>query len=287
MKNTLFLSLGVLLSAGFLLTACSNDDGVSDDSPVESTWKLTVKATKGGNEATTRALSLGGTGGKTLYATWAKGENVYVYYESDKTTHGVLQPDKDNDNWTTLSGNLTGFADDFITNNAGGFDITLLFPREKPITWEEQIGTLANIAENFDWATATVSVIASKSANNENKILEATSATFENLQAIVKFTLLQSNGSALPSNPTALTVSGGAYPVTLPNITSETYTKNGGNGVLYVAIPCFKNKAHLNLTLNANVDEDTYTYTKSDVAFENGKYYDITVKMTKEQKEEQ
>ena len=281
MKNTRLLSLGLLLSAGSFLTACSNDDGASDDSPARSTWTLKVKAMKGGNEATTRALSLGGTNNKTLYATWAKGENVYVYYESDQTTHGVLQPDKDNDNWTTLSGNLTGFADNFITNNAGGFDITLLFPREKPITWEGQNGTLTNIAQNFDWATATVKVIAAKSANNENEILEATSAIFENLQAIVKFTLLQSNGSALPSNPTALTVSGGAYSVTLPNITSETYTKNGGNGVLYVAIPCFKNKAHLNLTLNATLDEGTYTYTKSNVAFENGKYYDITVKMTK------
>lgn len=284
MKNTQLLSLGLLLSAGSFLTACSNDDGASDDSPARSTWTLKVKAMKGGNEATTRALSLGGTGGKTLYATWAKGENVYVYYESDQTTHGVLQPDKDNDNWTTLSGNLTGFADEFIstTTQAGGFDITLLFPNKKPITWEKQRGTLTDIAQNFDWAIATVKVIAAKSDNNENKILEATSATFENLQAIVKFTLLQNdgsaNGSALPSNPTALTVSyGGRDRATLTSIPTETYTTNG-DGVLYVAIPGFENEE---VTLTATVGTDTYTYTKSNVAFENGKYYDITVKMTK------
>lgn len=275
MKNTLLiLPLGILVSAVAMLTACSNDDDASDDSPAGSTWTLTVKATKGGNEADTRALSLSND---ILYATWATTENVYVYY--DKEEHGVLHP-KANDYWAMLSGNLTDFSNAFITNSieGGGFNIRLQFPRKNPITWEGQLGTLDDIAQNFDWATATVKVTAVTLVDDKNKILTATHAYFENLQAIVKFTLLQNDGTALPSNPTAFTVSdGGDYPVTL-TIPSGTYTTNG-NGVLYVAIPGFENKT---VTLTATVGSDTYTYTtKTLKTFENGKFYDITVKMTK------
>lgn len=285
MKNTQLLSLGVLLSAGFLLTACSNDDGVSDDSPVESTWTLTVKATKGGNEATTRVLKPGETGDKTLYATWATTENVYVYYENDEFNHGVLHPTANSEE-ATLTGNLTGFADEFIENSTvggAGFDILLQFPQDKEPTWAGQKGTLADIAQNFDWATATVHVTAEKPDDNKNnKILTAGYANFENLQAIVKFTLHQSDGTALPSNPTKFTVSieeDTPITVALEDIPSGTYTTNG-NGVLYVAIPGFESKK---VTLEASVGSDKYTYTKSGVTFANGKYYDITVKMTQKQ----
>ena len=66
-----------------------------------------------------------------------------------------------------------------------------------------------------------------------------------------------------------LTVSNGAntYTVTPASATSE----------IYVAIPGFSGKT---VTLTATVDDKTYTYEKSGVSFTNGKYYEITVKMT-------
>ena len=66
-------------------------------------------------------------------------------------------------------------------------------------------------------------------------------------------------------------------PLTL-TIPASTYTTNG-NGVLYVAIPGFSGQ---NVTLTATCSSGTYTYTKSYATFVNGKYYEISVKMTKQ-----
>lgn len=283
MKNTLLLSFGVLLSAGFLLTSCSNDDGASDDSPVgRSTWTLTVKATKGGNEATTRALSLGGTGDKTLYATWAKGEKVHVYTKDNNNYYlGSLEADVDGAT-ANLMGGLRSDFDDTYYSTLTNCKLDLQFPQAGSIYYTEQKGTLENISSNYDWATTTVE-IEKVDLKTKSIIPHDLTAKFENLQAIVKFTLRwdDGNGSLLSINPTALTVSYSESDIaTLTSIPTETYTTNG-NGVLYVAIPGFESKT---VTLTATtVGSDTYTYTKSGVTFENGKYYDITVKMTKQQ----
>ena len=62
---------GVLLTIGLALTACSSDD--SNTEQVYRTYTMTIDATKGANEAasraTTRALTLTGS---TLNATWRR-----------------------------------------------------------------------------------------------------------------------------------------------------------------------------------------------------------------------
>jgi hypothetical protein len=282
MKNTLLLSLGVLLSAGSLLSSCSSDDGASDDSPVgRSTWTLTVKATKGGNEGTTRALSLGGTGGKTLYATWARIESVHVYAKDATDNYlGVLHPDADAAT-AILIGSLEKKADNYYEGLANS-KLDLQFPQAGSIYYTEQKGTLENISSNYDWATATVE-IEKIDLKTKSIIPHDLTVKFENLQAIVKFTLRwdDGNGSLLSINPTALTVSYSESDIaTLTSIPTETYTKNG-DGILYVAIPGFENKT---VTLTAKVGNDIYSYTtKSPKTFANGNYYDITVKMTQQQ----
>ena len=58
-------------------------------------------------------------------------------------------------------------------------------------------------------------------------------------------------------------------------IPSSTYTTNGA-GVLFVAIPGFTSQK---VILTATVGDNTYTFTKKKVTFENGKYYELNVKM--------
>ena len=60
---------------------------------------------------------------------------------------------------------------------------------------------------------------------------------------------------------------------------TDAYTANG-SGILYVAFPAAGSAK--TITLTATVGTDTYTYEKSGVTFTNGKYYEITVKMTKQ-----
>jgi len=110
---------------------------------------------------------------------------------------------------------------------------------------------------------------------NGNHIKGVDDVTFENQQAIVKFTLQdKANGTTLLS-PTTLTIEYGEESVSLTSIPADTYTTNGA-GVLFVAIPGFESK---DITLTATVGGNTYTYSKSGVTFDDGKYYDITVKM--------
>ena len=110
---------------------------------------------------------------------------------------------------------------------------------------------------------------------NENNVVGVSPVTLENQQAIVKFTLKDKADETTLLNPTALTIQYGAESLSLVDIPASTYDTNG-NGVLFVAIPGFSEKT---VTLTATVGDKTYTFTKSNVTFTNGKYYEINVKM--------
>ena len=127
------------------------------------------------------------------------------------------------------------------------------------------MGTLADIAAKYDYATATATVASVSAAGNINPT-EATT-TFQNQQAIVKFTLNDKDNNA-PISATELIVSDGtnSYTVTPASATSE----------IYVAIPGITNQT---VTLTATTGSGTYTYEKANVTFTNGKYYAVSVKM--------
>ena len=263
-------TLAALLMAGAAFTACSSsDDNIIDEQPVnpaQKTYTLTVNASKG-DGATTRALDLTG---KTLTASWATTENVYVK-KGETWATGSLQPEADGTT-ATLKGSLTGIS------IAADDNLTLQFPKSGAITYAGQLGTLADIQANFDWATATVEVESVSPSGNINP--KAATTTFTNQQAIIKFTLKDKGNSDAAISPSALTVTDGTSTVELTSISGTTYSTNGA-GVLYVAFPAAGSAK--TITLTATVGDDTYTYeTASAKTFTNGKYYEITVKMTKQ-----
>ncbi len=276
-------TLCVLLLTGAFITGCSNDDNTENTPKAIRTYTLSVNATKGDDVANTRALTLVGN---TLNATWAVGEHVYVRGTQGSSEKfwfkGSIQPESAGKS-TRLNGEITvpdGWAfttiQDAIDNHVIGYPLKLdlRFPRQE-LDYSGQIGTLADIAAKYDYAMATNVQFTVK----DNHIEGVTDVTFENQQAIVKFTL-KADGTTLLS-PTALTIEYGeekyVESVSLTSIPADTYTTNGP-GVLFVAIPGFENQ---DITLTATVNGNTYTYSKSGVTFVNGKYYDITVKMTK------
>jgi len=254
-------TMAALLMASATFAACSSDDIALDEQPAQTrTYTMTVNATKGsdatkgGDARTTRALSLDG---KTLNATWATTENIYVK-KGDTWASGSLQPDADAAT-ATLKGTLSGIAIE------AGDVLTLQFPKSGDISYDGQAGTLEDIAANFDYATATATV-ASVSATGNINPTEATT-TFQNQQAIVKFTLVDKADGTTPLAATQLTVSDGTntYTVTPASATSE----------IYVAIPGITNQT---VTLTATTGSGTYTYEKANVTFTNGKYYAVSVK---------
>ena len=78
MERLKHFSLGALMIALAALTACSSEDNIVNDQPVNptapKTYTMIVQATKG-DAAATRGLSLDG---KTLNVTWNEGEEVEV-----------------------------------------------------------------------------------------------------------------------------------------------------------------------------------------------------------------
>jgi hypothetical protein len=240
---------------------------------------MTIDATKGANEAAsrgdTRALTLNGS---TLNATWATTEHVYVQGKelSDNSYfwfEGSIQPQSAGTT-TQLNGVIslpTGFSISIDEAIGKPHKLNLQFPRPSVLDYTGQIGTLADIAAKYDYAKATDVGVDIEA----DKVVGVSPVTFVNQQAIVKFTLKDKADGTTLLNPTALTIQYGEESLSLTSIPSTTYGTNG-NGVLYVAIPGFSDKA---VTLTATVADDTYTFTKSGVTFVNGQYYEINVKM--------
>ena len=212
------------------------------------TYTMSVVAGKG--EAGTRALSLSDDG-KTLNATWDAGEKVSVF---NKTKNAALTGEleaKTAGESTTLSGTLEGSID-------SGDELLLEFLSPG---YGTQDGTLEYIATHCDYATATVT--ATVTGTN----VTAGAASFENRQAIVKFTLRDS-GDSEDTPVTAMRVSVG----------DNHYSVNPSSAasVLYVAVPACSAQA---ITLEGQNGPAYYSYTKSGATFENGKYYSIKVRM--------
>ena len=247
--NSILSMAALLMASATVFTACSNDDDIIGEQPVnpaQKTYTLTVNASKGG-DTTTRALSLDG---KALNATWAEGDKVKVYNSSNAEI-GELTAE--------TSGASTKLKGDLSTLPTDGETLTLKFLSP---SYASQKGTIEHIAANCDYATATVTATVSGSA------VTATDANFENKQAIVKFSLTDKTTTSAIS-ATQLVVNDGTtdYTITLASATSE----------IYVALPGFSGQT---VTLTATAGGKTYSYEKTGVSFTNGQYYEIGVKMS-------
>jgi hypothetical protein len=176
----------------------------------------------------------------------------------------------------------------------GGDYLRLVYPGKARlgssylIDYTDQLGTLESIASDLDYcSTPEQKKKAIRVTAIEGKNIVASDATFTSHQAIVHFTILDKLGKKM--YPPYLTISakdanGQEQIVTQEEITGESTMGMGPLQALlmprsnetYVAMRGFKNK---NFTLSAIYEGQTYTYTESNVTFENGKYYDMIVKM--------
>ena len=261
-RITNICTLAALLMASAAIVSCSVKEEIfKEETTIEEepevqpeepakVYTLSVSATKGGDDETTKALSLDG---KTLNASWAEGEKVTVYNKTKKALlEGTLTAQSSGAS-TTLEGSLTGT----IENG----DVLIL--RFNSANYASQSGTLDYIAANCDFAEASITV---SSVDGENHVIPTSTAIFENQQAIVKFTLQNSGGTSIGAGTFVVQVDDNNYAV-IP--AEET-------DVFYVAVPGFND---LDISLFAKVDNSWYSLDRSHVTFTNGQYYSITVKM--------
>jgi len=267
--------LAILLMAAIVMTACSGSDDniINEQSSNPKAYTLSIQASKG--STTTRALSLDG---KTLRTTWATTENIYVTKEGSNL--GTLSPQTDGAT-AILKGNLMG--DISVKDN-----LLLTFPRVD-ISYLSQNGTLQDIAEKYDYAIATVEVSAVNGTN-----ITCDDVTFDNQQAIVKFVLK----NKVTGNPIdAYSINIGSYsnsivrsivdgePVkgdlTINNLSSTTWSANGGTGIVFMALRGVSNDK-IELLVQENNTNILYHYIRENVTFENGKFYVVTVELMPE-----
>ena len=219
--------------------------------PQSGTLRLTVDANIDTSDDTNRAFSIDGSG--RLVSTWQTGDVVYVYSNKESTTEiGTLTPATTGSSSARLVGNI---------NATGLSDNQTLYLETQPRTYSfaSQTGALSNLF--YAKAEATVSI------NGANATIS--NATFTRPMAVVKFTLKdKATTYAIEASPLIIKIGETTYTVTPTSAASE----------IYFAIPEFSDK---DITLTATVGTDTYTYNKTGVTFENGKYYAIAVNMVR------
>lgn len=276
-------SLATLLMAGAAFAACSSEDNMIGGQPAsQQTYTMTIEASKGGgSDATTRALSIDGSG--ALKATWETSNEVMAYnYTKSSALTGSLKPQSSGVS-ATLTGSLTG--------SVAVNDIVNLRWPSVDADYTGQNGTLETIAQRYDYTTGVAKVtsvggttIGAEDSSHGGPVL------FTNNQAIVKFTLID-KATGSPINATQLTIDAKVegesrliqsltYPntYTLGPITINRTTPT--DNVIYAALP-FSSQAHFTFDLTATDGTHNYTYEKDNVTMLNGRYYEVTVKMTR------
>ena len=164
-RKNLFHSLPMIMAA-MMMAACSNEDvaGLTGDNTQQSrTWQVSINA----GPATTRAISVGGNNGQTLYTNWDNNDAVEVV--KDGVSVGTLHANVSagNSAYATLTGTLTGT---FAVND----EVTLCY-HTAALDYTGQVGTLAGVSTNKSYLTATSSV---KSVDGSGGFLSMSNAAF-------------------------------------------------------------------------------------------------------------
>ena len=279
------LSLAALLMAGTVFTACSSSDDIIEQTvnPTKTNgqqvYTMVVKATKGGDEATTRGLSLDG---KTLNVKWYEGEVVEVYQGTENK--GTLTAAASNNGSATLTGEVSDLFEEEGNITFYLHSVNRDYRNQTGVLLKPESGTDNSIETNYDFAQCSVAY--SDIAIDGTTISIPGGIALQSYQSIVKFTLTDKDGNAL--NATKLTIEETQNRILRFNRDNsgsylEDYDKleiTPATNVVYAAINVQDGQGEFFLTAEAN--GKTYVYGPKKATFEHGKYYEVKVKMQEE-----
>ena len=271
-----------------VFTACSSD---GDGQQPSDLAKLIIDAEKSsyidvdGEENGTRAIALSGDE-SSINTSWIASDVVTVFKNDWQSQIGTLSPDVQTAQDKGFPANRTKLEGVITYNNLkAGDKLDLIYPRS---TWDYtgQKGTIADISKNFDYITTRVNVVYIDKDNTRNPVY-STSAFFGKAeQTIVKFTLVNADGTALTVPELSITTAGNQL-VKKCSLNGKATEKGGdlivkpesSTNVFYVAIRN-DNEGKDQYTLTAKqADGKVLTYTKSDVELVRGNFKKIKVKM--------
>ena len=247
-------------------TACSSNIDESADAP--HFYNVTLTASMG--DETTRALS---ESGNVITATFAENDEVKVV-KADGSLVGTLKALSAGES-TTLSGTLDA------ASLTVGEKVTLRY-RSATANYDGQLGTLAGIAANQDYAEGTLTV----STTSPSLTFESNSVTLSAMQSITKFTFKDVSTNAAVSVKTFGIAAVGLVQSIAAN-GSETIGAVTGtlappyNSVVYVAL---RNniKPEQKLAYSFTIQDENgnwYIFTKQ-AKLTNGKNYALNIALT-------
>ena len=244
-----------------MITACSSND-IEQTAPQPSNRAEGIPFTATisiGESATTRALSEDATNNK-IVTTWAAGEKVALIHND---VIDVVEVQSVSNGLATLTGTLTG-------SPANNDEVTIIYPSSaadgttgnvKADLLAVQDGTLATIAEKYD---------VRKGAGTLNVGATATlygNVSLTNQFAIFKFTTKNYDASA-DINVSPLTITIGTQDYTI--------TPTSPTNVIYAVLPAVSSQT---VSFSGTVGSMPYVYSKADVLFDAGRYYQSMLTM--------
>ena len=271
MKTFKLFSMAALALA---MVACSNEDSALENAAParqQGAMKFTATLAAPGSGATTRTEYTEVTSGVdagNINVAWKAGDQIYLFDEEEgqECTATVGTPAADGS--ATISGT-------FDYEVEAGEDITATYPASAKnddfnAKFASQAGTLAYIQDNLDLrkGTSTISV-------DGDQATLATALQMESQIAIWKLTLQDNAATPAALSATKVTIKNGSTVIAATTDITAT-------SAVYLALNLMKGDiSGADITIEATVGSDTYTYSKSGVSLAKGNYYQSTLKMTK------
>ena len=271
----LFYPLSIAMAA-MTMTACSSDDDAAVEAGVTGTFQVSINV---GPAAQTRAISVGGNDGHTLYTNWDKNDEVQVVKEGATTIAGTLTANVSagNSAYAKLTGELTGT---FAVN-----DQVTLYYHSASLDYTGQKGTIADVSTSKSYLTATSTVkqigqTTGTVKDETNNYLVMSDAAYEAQQAYLDITFTDDAGHALAITKLEVWTSAGKLVKTAPldgqtvyatDASPLTITPDAATDHFFLAL---RDEAGTSNTIyfKATTAGDTYIY-RQNLELEYGEYY--------------
>ena len=272
------MKLFSMAAVALLMAACSNSDDFDVQKPAETAGVYHFEATIAAPNADASMRTVYTEEGSTINVKWAVGDQIALVHNGVVDVATVTAVDVSGN--ATIEATITGTP-------ADNDDVTLAYPADAVSSAEpsalfpsfpftpkltsisklgSQDGTLEFIQNNLDLRMSD-----GKLAVSGDKATLKGSVSIPSLICIWKLTL-QDNAST-PLDATKLTVKYGTS-------TQARATSTGKSAYYLAFVPSMLPSG--DLTIEATVGSDTYTYTKTGtVSLTAGKFYQSTVKMAK------
>ena len=268
----------LLAMAAMTITSCSNNN--DDDAAAKVVNQIgTFQVSINVGPAQTRAISVGGNDGHTLYTNWDNGDEVQVVKNGTTTVAGTLTADVSagNSAYATLTGTLMGTF-------AVGDELTLYY-HSASLDYTGQKGTIADVStsKSFLTATSTVQQIGQADGtvkDGSDKYLVMSNASYTAMQAYLDISFTDNGGQALAITQLDIWTSDGKLVKTAPLGGEKTYatetsrltvTPDVATDHFFLAL---RDEAGASSTFyfKATTADCIYTYSQ-DMKLDNGKYY--------------